>query len=494
MNVTRWYWAAFIATALFLSGFGWKLMEGIQGVGVSHRPFQETDFAVMVSFITLLSIILHRILGMKALPIFVLMGGFYLILVVPYFALVDESSHFAYIHHISTQFSIPTVQEPTQPLVLALGEHAYPSPPKRVASQMGLGGCIYEAMHPPLYYLIMSAMDILVPIHPVAKIYLLRFCGLLAFLGVVRMLLKIHSFTQDSSIGAHPILLYAVLGLYTLTPGILLRMCTISNFHLSLVLCVLFYLWIYKAISSETDLSRNWIVGLGLITGAAIATQFFNLTLIGVGTFFLLVKKRVKSLPLFWLLSISPITPWLIFNYHHYGHLTGWRLIYDRMVAIVNPEHIPYTFSTVVGQIPFRFFYLFWNAEESRQNWFCTQEASVFLSLLLIGAVTTSLVRRLWNRSLRDPCSLVEWISILGILLNFLLQFQISLQESVPAVLGRFMYPSLAPLILLTYRLLVRLPQRAQIATSWILVFTTSMLWSNLWIQGVLFQLQRAGR
>jgi len=488
MKARRWSWLGLLVTALFLGAYLWFMVDRYLQPGSHQRPFNTLDFAILTVCFSLLLILLYRTLKWGGLFVGMAAGGLHLIAVVPYFALVDESAHFAYVHEVATHHRIPTVDQPTPDVILALGEHVYPHAPRRVAKELGLAGCMYEAMHPPLYYLCASLIYLALPFSPIVKIYALRLAGLFLFLTVLALLLRLRPILQAG--GKDDFLFYTILAAFTLTPGILLRMCTVSNFHLSFLFCVLFFSMLYRAIMEQKEPTLAWAAGFGLITGAAIGTHFFNLFLAVIGALFLASRHQIKRIPLYGAGCGVFIAPWLAFNFHHYHQMTGWKIVYDRMLDIVNPQRQPYTLRMVVDQIPHRFFYFFWNAEESRQDWFLTRGAVFFLSVLLALAAGMAFIRGIRALRSKDALTEVERFSILAIALNFGLLVHISLSQSVPALLGRYLFSSLPACIFLVHRLLSPAPPRVRTVLAILILVSAAMIWNDLWIQGVLYQLQ----
>lgn len=430
---------------LGLSFFSWWTTRWILVHGVLPRFFEVLHLPILVFGMTAISWMLFRVFGLKSLFALMFAGGAGLIAVIPFPALVDESSHFAYIHYLVTHHAIPTVQEPTPDPVLALGEHVYPHPPRARPPAWKLSHYIYEAMHPPFYYVVASIGYLLGPANLIGKIYVLRCLGLLAFLGILFWILQNRSLLYHASNIQDDRTLFCVVAAFTLTPGILLRMCTISNFHLSLIFCVGFYILLYRAALEERLLSTGTVGALGLLTGAAIGTHFFNLTLAGVGTALLLVRARARMIPLYLALSGLFLAPWLAFNYHHYGQLTGWKFLYPMMQNIVNSNKIPYSFSVIVKTIPDRLVDFSWSPEENRRHWFATWAATWFLTSILCLTILTSLLQ--WRPWKKSTVTRMEWLSLTGFLLNLVLLVTLSIKSSGPTLLGRYFYNLLLPCI-----------------------------------------------
>ena len=482
------------AACLFLSGHLFWVIDGILEPGVHHRSFQLLDFAVIVGCITCIILLLYRLCGIRVIFGLLPVAGLLFVFGQSYFV-PDEGQHFAYIEFIATQHRVPSVRDYVPNTVYAMEEHIYPrrserNPEGHDPSTLALGAFIYEAMHPPLYYLAASAVYFVTPGNLIAKLYSLRVAGVFTLIGFAWIM--VGSYRKNAGSGILPaddFLFFGVLCLFTLTPGVLLSSVIVRNVALYLVFCGLFY----HRMAGLQNLSRElkaWDAAiLGVITGCAMATHFFSALLLVVGVVFLAIRRSPRLVPVYLICAAAVPAPWFVFNELQYGSLTGWKLVYPLMMDIQNPDRTPYEISTVLDQLGPRFFHFFWNAEPTKRMVLLSDLCGKYLSVLVCMAVLGAGTLQLWRMSRREPWQPLDALCVLGIGLNAGLLFYVSMTDWVPAMFGRHMYLSVWPLAFLTHRFLSNLPifQRRALALS--LIVCTATLWTNYAVQLVAEQL-----
>jgi len=479
---------------LFLSGYLFLVMDGLVETGIRHKPFSLSDFLVIVGCVACITLLLYRLCGIRAIYGLLSAGGLFFAIGQAYFV-PDEGQHFAYIEHIATKHRLPTVRDFVPNTVYAMEEHIYPKPSSRDPSKfdpsrLALGAFIYEAMHPPLYYLAASAVYLITPGDLIAKLYVLRVVGVLTLIGFAWVMVRSYrKNTESGVIPADDFLFFGVLCLFTLTPGILLSSAIIRNLALTLVLCGLFYHRLACLQTLSRQLKSSDAAILGVITGCAIATHFFNATLLAVGTMFLLLRRSHRLVPAYLLCAVAVPAPWFVFNWLQYGSLTGWKLVHPLMMDILNPDRTPYEISTVLDQLGPSFFHFFWNAEPTKRMALLSDLCSKYLSVLVCMAVLGIGVGQLWKMARREPWQPLDALCVLGISLNAGLLFYISMTDWVPTVFGRHMYLSVWPLAFLTHRFLSNLPVFQRRAFIFSLILCAAMLWTNFAVQIVAAQL-----
>ncbi len=301
-------------------------------------------------------------------------------------------------------------------------------------------------------------------------------------------LLSVVDFRWENS--DDPFLFFSILCAFTLTPGLLMRTVTVGNLQLTLVLCALFYHRLLVWDRSTRPITSSDAAWWGFLTGCIIVTHYFNVTLIVVGVVFLLLRKAYRAIPIYLFLSVVIPLPWFAFNYFHYGSLTGWKFVYSPMMDIVNPDRTPYSVSTVLDQLVPRFFHIFWNPQESKRMILLSDLASKYLSGMTCFAVLGIGVWQLKKLVKKESWQSLDILCVLGVILNFLLLVYMSLANSVPCVMGRYLYLSLWPLIFLTYRFFVVLPALYRRAIGGSLIICAAMLTTNFLAQVMVEQLK----
>ena len=141
-----------------------------------------------------------------------------------------------------------------------------------------------------------------------ARIFLLRGLGLLALMTSVLIMTRSYwNIVLHKVVPEDCFLFYSILCVFALTPGILLRMTTISNLHLALPLCALFYHQLFRQECLGTEMTTRRVALLGVLTGCILATHFFNITLVVVGVFSLLFREGKRMAPLYLLCSAAVV-------------------------------------------------------------------------------------------------------------------------------------------------------------------------------------------
>jgi len=469
--------SALLAVALY------RVIHYMQVAKVYDEPCKSADLMMLVGGLVLIFILVHRLVGIMAVHGLLLIGGTCFLAIPSYFSPTDECCHFAYIEHVVSRHRLPTVRDPMSNTVFSLEEHIYPKPSTRDQSKRGLAGYIYQAVHPPLYYLVAGAVCMITPSDWIARIFILRGLGLLALMTSVLIMTRSYWNTVLHKIVPEDrFLFFSILCIFVLTPGILRRMTTISNLHLALPLCALFYHQLFRQECLSTEMTAPRAAMLGVLTGCILATHFFNITLIAVGVLFLLLHGKRRLAPVYLACSAAMVLPWLVFNYLRYGSLTGWKTVAPMMLGVVNPTNAQYDGSRVLQQLDTKFFHMFWNPEEIKQSLFLSDMTGKYLSGLVTVAVLACLIHQIRKLVAKDFSQRLDLLCLLGIGLNFGLLVYVSVSESVPTVLGRYMYFSLWPLIFLTYRFLVAMPVFERRCFAFSLIVSAAMLWTNFFV------------
>jgi len=261
---------------------------------------------------------------------FILVIGLLLIFKSPIWSPIDEGAHFAYIETIVREKRLPILKKDyISWQVLSIDEKKYPQKTETDPKKVGLGGCVYEAFQPPLYYLAAAPIFLLGGENYYTKIGLLRFFGFLQYLVVLYLVYKIFKKFNLSSY------LFFILALL---PGFLLRSITISNAITEILIWTFIFYFMATRMADEDGAKK--ILILATLTGLAILTKITSVFLIPAILLWLTITKR-KFKPLYGLFVIIPLlmlSPWLYWNWQNYHSLTPNKLAIEMQTPVIDPK------------------------------------------------------------------------------------------------------------------------------------------------------------
>jgi 4-amino-4-deoxy-L-arabinose transferase-like glycosyltransferase len=366
----------------------------------------------------------------------------------PFFSPIDEAAHFDYVRIVAEDGRLPVLDEDEMGLsVVALGEGLDPDarPAPEVERSAGLGGKSYQAFEPPLYY-VLAAPAFALTGDWSQRVKLVRLLGLGFLLGAVAF---VFGLARRALPDAH-LIAFSVALTVLMWPGVIVRMVTVSNASLELLLgCALLYaLW-----RADEDLDRRWLLLAGALMGLGLLTK---LTLVALAPLLVAVALRhawrggrrdawaVAAVSV--ALPLVLLAPWAIFNLDHYDAVTPSALAKEMQEPTVNPTGISYTVGRFLDRLPRTFEGLL------PQDWAPVREqappmafAFEFLKIALFGLpVLLALVdpRRLWGR--HAALLLAPW------LLGLAMVAYVTLTEDWPIGSPRRLYPELPALALFT--------------------------------------------
>ncbi len=278
----------------------------------------------------------------------------------PVFSPADEEAHFSYVQQIAQHGSLPVLgRSPTSPQGLAIREGTYPRPATRTYSLKELNGLDYEALQPPLYYVVAVPAFDLTPNY-VDKVYSLRIFDVILLLASVACVGRL----ARVALGDRWMVGWAFALVFLALPGVMVRFVTVSNLPLAVPLAILFAteLWV----GWERHSGRRLTLA-GLLLGLAILTQLEQLFLIPVFAVVIAAEalrrwrtkpQRARDVarsprpPLRKLLAPLAVAvavpvvlagPWFVFNEIHYHMLTAGPLAIAEQTPAVNPHHLHFS-------------------------------------------------------------------------------------------------------------------------------------------------------
>jgi 4-amino-4-deoxy-L-arabinose transferase-like glycosyltransferase len=233
---------------------------------------------------------------------------------------IDERPHYANVQAIAEDGRYPVQSDLVSSEVQAITDGTYPRRSPNDPATRGLAGRTYEAIQPPLYYLL-AAPAFLVPVDYRDKVTVVRLFDLallVAGLALAAALCR-------EVLGPRWLVGYSALLAVMLWPGVLVRMVTISNDVLAVPAGLLVALLTVQAWRRR---SPGRLIAAGVALGAALltkATLVFMVPVVLVAAASAL-RWRVPRARLAAALSVVVplllITPWMAANevrYHTFG-------------------------------------------------------------------------------------------------------------------------------------------------------------------------------
>lgn len=456
------------------------IYQGIIGSSTLEKYLVTNPQRIICGFLLgMIVLMLYRLFKFKAIyPILFAAGSIY-IFSFPYFTVVDETYHYAYVDYIANNYRIPLVHELVPNRVFAVAQHVFPSPSATDSSQLGTSGVIYEAFQPPLYYFIAAIVYKLSFGKLAFSVYLIKYLGLFLLLSTVFIVKKIYEFAIEKRfIRANDFVLFAVILLFSLTPGYMLRMLTISNVNLLPALGALHLYFILKYSFEESIQYRYHIIIMALLTSGMVLTQITAVYLIPLTMLFVFWKKDIRHAIYFSLTVGAIIAPWFVFNYIYYGESTASNIVMEMQKIGVNPNNDTYGLWYVATNIP-RMASFFWNPQEGGfpdQPLYMMME---FITVLILIAIVSALFSHIKKVISKKESSIFLVFCSTAIIANILIVFYITISQSWDILIGRYLYMSTGELAILLFVYINNMRKDSKYVISVFLVFFSLMMYSN---------------
>lgn len=358
---------------------------------------------------------------------------------------IDEGAHFNYVQNIATTRRLPILdQTRTSEQVAAIGQHVYPKIVQVTTKTTALNSYSYEAFQPPLAY----ALD--VPVYElssnfVTKVKLLRFFGLFLLLATLvigaslsRLVLRTRWWFG-----------LAAMGLVASFPGLVVRVTTVSNLPLEMVMVMAV---LATTMSSIVRDRPSRLVFAGILLGLSILTDLFCVELVPIVAFAMLhsiwrkrgspreAKRRSIVAVTGGVLAAGIVAPWLVFNERHYHSLTASALAKSMQISLVNPTHAFISVRQLFGLLYHQTFQPLFPEELGVSGHVLASDASIVVTVVMVPLALLFAIaaRRSWYRLVLAAA----WIS------NVALAFAISYFGQWLSILGRYTFPTLILLAL----------------------------------------------
>jgi len=262
----------------------------------------------------------------------------------PYFALVDERAHFAYVQEVAEERRLPYLGRTyISPEAQALDEGIYPAPAREDPRRRGLAGFSYEAFQPPLYYVAAAPVFAAAGADHRVKLRALRVLGLLALLAAAGLLVALAHRVAPPGAGTA---VAAVALTYLLWPGVVVRTVTVSNAALELALGAAAALALWEAGRGRSGrwlLAAGALVGLGLLTRLSFA--IFVPVLVWVARAYPWRRAAVALA-----LPAVLLAPWVASNLDRYGAPTAGGVVRAMQEDVLNPQGTDYGVADLPGR------------------------------------------------------------------------------------------------------------------------------------------------
>ncbi|HEX5925314.1 MAG TPA: glycosyltransferase family 39 protein [Baekduia sp.] len=233
---------------------------------------------------------------------------------------IDERQHYVNVQAIAEDGRYPLQADLVSTEVQAITDRTYPRPSPNDPRSQGLAGRSYEAVQPPLYYLL-AAPAFLAPVDHRDKVIVLRLFDLVVLMATLALAAAL----CREVLGPRWHAGYAAVLATVLWPGVLVRMITISNDVLALPAGLLVALLTMLAWRRR---SPRWLLFAGVALGAALltkATLVFMVPVLLVTAANALRSQVVpRARPAAVLAIVIPlvmVTPWIVANDVRYGSL-----------------------------------------------------------------------------------------------------------------------------------------------------------------------------
>jgi hypothetical protein len=417
---------------------------------VQHVRHYLDFFLVQILACTLLGVaILYRFFGIRAVFLFILVLGLYYSFARKPYSVLDEGAHFDYINAIFKEHRLPLAHEPHDGRELS-----------RLAEEVGdvdfalpysMPRPRYEAVHPPLYYLLGAGVSWLVSFFTdsvAARFYAMRLLGVLCLLTAAMFAIRsVDLLREHGKIAMHELTAFAVILLFFAAPAVLFVVIPVTNDQLVMPLMSIL-VWFLVRISLQSEASVRDGVIAGLLMGGLLLTKLTAAyVIVVVGMFFLL--RGFGRPAIVCVASAGGVAlPWFAFNWMNYGAMTGMKPHLDFVMPIVNPHGIPVTAADIASrlhELVAGFLFL-----PERNHWlvmighFVTMAILLALVLFLVETVTgkESHPSHEWRG--------VRFLFPALVVCNFLYLLAGTFQTDIYAVHPRYMYMNLAPLAMMT--------------------------------------------
>jgi 4-amino-4-deoxy-L-arabinose transferase-like glycosyltransferase len=231
---------------------------------------------------------------------------------------VDERPHYDYVQKLVEDRHIPRPTDLVSPEVQAISDRTWPRPSPTDRAAIGIPGRSYEAIQPPLTYVVAAPAFVAVGDHR-DKVFALRIFDVLLLLATVGLLWRLARRIAEPEAALAGLSASLVVLLW---PGVLVRAVTFGNTPLELLLTSAFLLALWRA---DAPGRARPMLAAALLLGLCLLTKLTLVLLVPVLLVVLVRRARAGASPALWaVLALPPLmlAPWLALNVERYGSPT----------------------------------------------------------------------------------------------------------------------------------------------------------------------------
>lgn len=388
--------------------------------------------------------------------LFVSLFSIFWVIQIPVFSPIDEGAHFSYINFICENNKLPLVTDIMDGNILSkIAEEAIPS------------GIMYEAVHPPVYYILTAFLCGLFD-SVVIRFWICRILGsiiLVVIAGVIfswcRYLNQIGLIDDNKK---QKLLLCAILVLCM--PGVLTRFGTVSNEGLAVLFVTLILYELTKVVFDGLDEKKFLFINLLILL--AFLTKITTAFVIVLWILVLLYYKKYRMGVISSAMIGVGILPWILFNYVNYGSITATKFHLSYVLPIVNPNKESLDIISGIANI---FYYFFYPQEGIVSE--VTKPIIYFLNLFMLIIfliILSRTIRNIWKiivcekyylkYSLEEKKDIIEIIYSFCVFGNITILILGSISSYVSIMIGRYLYLSFIPIIYLIFSYIEEMKQK----------------------------------
>lgn len=371
------------------------------------------------------------------------------IFIMPVYSPIDEGNWYSIIDYICKNGKMPLISQTanTADILQNICRPLYNT------SNMQM----YEVVHPPLYFYTMVLITGWIA-NSYVRFWACRYIGGIILLLVVKCSFKIFSLLQSNNVieDEERNILKKCIFIFALLPGVLTRFGTITNESLAVLFVCLFMYGIIKYIFDD-DSIKNLVI-LNLIILAAIMTKTTTAFVFVILLITLLYKKQYKRILIsFFIIGVGSL-PWLRYNFINYHSFTAMQ----QHVSIVHPLVNPGGRNIDVFEGVFNLFNNFFYPQEGYNGngivvslIYGLSTVFMILCIALMYKYIKTMCLYIWNCKSRYVYSdtekklFLKVICVLWVLGNILILVIGSITANLSLFVGRYLYLSVIPLIIL---------------------------------------------
>ena len=366
----------------------------------------------------------------------------------PIYSPIDEGAWYAIIDYICKNGKMPLISQTAN-----TADILHITRPLYSVSDAPM----YEVVHPPLYFYSMFFLT-----GWISDSYI-RFLGCRLMGGILLVLvvkcgLEIFRLLRKYRVigDEEQIVLKKCIFIFALSPGVLTRFGTIANEGLAVLLVCLFMYSLIKYIFEDDSVKMLFILS-GLVW-AAIMTKTTTAFVFVILLIVLVYKKYYKQVLIPMVIVGGGSLPWLGYNYINYHSLTAMKQHIAFVHTIVNPGGR----SIDIVEEMFNLFYSFFYPQEGYINngviqpivYGLSMGCMIFCIYMIYKMIKVACLymwrsKNLYVYSDAEKKSFLKIICALWILGNSLMLVIGSVAANLSLFVGRYLYLSIIPLIIL---------------------------------------------